>query len=141
MVSPAPYYVVWEEGEKLGESVPWPYQLAKIEVVNFKQKYEKLYPHEAATDGPIMKGFVTFKNQCLRCHSINLQGGDVGPELNSPQNVTEYWSKSNLKKFIKDATSFRFKSKMPPFPNLSNDEIDQVLDYLEFIKGSKLPKS
>jgi mono/diheme cytochrome c family protein len=141
MVSPAPYYVVWDEGSKLAESVPWPYQLVKIELVNFHQKYNRMYPDGVKKDSSVMKGFVVFKNQCVRCHSVNLQGGELGPELNAPQNVAEYWAKDTLKHFIRDASSFRYKTKMPPFPHLKDQELDEILDYLEFMKGHKLPPS
>ena len=137
MVSPAPYYLVWEAGQTLGEQVPWPYQLAQIEIVDFKTKFEKSFPKGAEATSNAMKGFVTFKNQCIRCHSVNLQGGDLGPELNAPQNVTEYWSEKNLKSFIRDASSFRYKSKMPAFPHLEDTQIDQVLDYLKWMKKFK----
>jgi len=138
-ISPAPYYVVWEEGSKLAESVPWPYQLVKIELVNFYQKYNRMYPDGVNKNSSVMKGFLVFKNQCVRCHSVNLQGGELGPELNAPQNIAEYWAKDTLKRFIRDASSFRYKTKMPPFPHLRDQELDAVLDYLEFMKGHKLP--
>jgi cytochrome c2 len=137
MISPAPFYVVWEDSEKLDKEVPWPYQLVKIEVVNFRQKYAKLFPTNAASDSVVMKGFLTFKNQCIRCHSINLQGGDLGPELNVPLNITEYWPKDTLKRFIHDASSFRYKSKMPPFRHLQDHEINQILQYFEYMKDFK----
>ena len=86
------------------------------------------------------KGFVTFKNHCIRCHSLNLQGGEVGPELNSPKNVTEYWEKSTLRAFIRDASSFRFKDKMPAFPNLKESDLDEILEYLAYMKDHKIAK-
>jgi mono/diheme cytochrome c family protein len=135
MVSPAPYYVVWGEGRDLGEKVPWPYQLVRIEVVNFTERYGKLFPKGASE--PVMKGFLTFKNQCIRCHSLNLQGGDVGPELNVPKNVTEYWDKGTLRQFIRDASSFRAKDKMPVFTSLRDDELDGVIEYFTYMKDHK----
>ncbi|MBY0371080.1 c-type cytochrome [bacterium] len=138
MVSPAPWYVVWAEGKALAHEVPWPYQLARIELVDFQKKYPKLYPQGVKADTAVGKGFAVFKSQCLKCHSINLEGGDIGPELNAPKNVTEYWNRDTLKAFIRDATSFRYKSKMPPFPMLSEADIDNLLAYLEHMKRSKV---
>lgn len=138
MVSPAPYYLVWEEGATLADTVPWPYQLVKIEVVEFKDKYAKLYPSGVAVDSDVMLGFLTFKNHCVACHSINLQGGDVGPELNAPLSVTEYWPTETLKRFIRDAPSFRYKSKMPAFPQLDERQVGHLIEYLKHMKGQKI---
>ena len=85
-----------------------------------------------------MKGFVMFKNDCIRCHSINLQGGDVGPELNAPQNVTEYWRPEVLRDFIRDAPGFRFKSKMPSFSHLKSEQLDHLIAYLTHMKTFKI---
>ncbi len=135
MISPGPFYVVWEEGKKLQHEVPWPYQLVKIEAVDFNKKYPLVYPKEAKANEH--KGFLIFKAQCIRCHSINLQGGDLGPELNVPKNVTEYWDGKNLREFIQNASSYRAKSKMPAFPELSASDIDSVVSYLVKMKTQK----
>lgn len=138
MVWPAPFYVVWDEGSKLSEEFPAPYQLVKVELVSFAQKFTAMYPESARSNERVTAGFKHFKGLCMRCHSVNLQGGDLAPELNVPKNVTEYWSKDNLRAFIKSASSFRAKSKMPDFPHIKTDEIDQILAYLEFMKEHKM---
>ena len=139
-LSPGPYYLVWEEGSKVGDAIPWPYQLVKIEVANFAEKYSLLYPGGAAADSPERRGFVVFMSECIRCHSINLQGGEIGPELNAPKNVTEYWRLEVLQAFIKDAPGFRYESKMPAFSQLSNAEVASLISYLRYMVHHKISK-
>ncbi len=87
-----------------------------------------------------MRGFILFKNECIRCHSVNLVGGDIGPELNTPKNVLEYWDEKTLRQFVKDASSFRAKSKMPPFPNLTDSNISDVFSYFRYLTKARLDK-
>jgi mono/diheme cytochrome c family protein len=145
-MTPAPYYLVWThlegnkvegKGNKALEEHPWPYQLIRIELVNFKETYKKIYPVTAKGDSPQMKGFTIFKNECIRCHSVNLVGGSVGPELNTPKNVTEYWDVKTLRQFIQNPGLFRAKDKMPPFPKLTSEDLDDLFTYFEFLKNTR----
>jgi len=137
-MSPGPFYVVWAEGKKLEGQVPWPYQLVKIEAVRFADKFPKVFPNGVAVDSAEHRGFLVFKSECIRCHSINLQGGDVGPELNAPKNVTEYWRSDVLQSFIQNAPSFRYKSKMPSFEKLKGQQIEDLISYLRFMARRKI---
>lgn len=135
-IDPGPFYVVWEEGPKMEHEAPWPYQVVKIEAVDFKKKYPKIFPKNP-TEAEL-KGFNNFKGLCLRCHSINLEGGDVGPELNIPKNVTEYWDAKHLREFIPHPSRFRAKSKMPDIPTLSDADVDHIVAYLKKMRTQKI---
>ena len=139
MISPGPYYVVWEEGKNLPESLPWPYQLVGIEAVSFARAYDRLFPKGVADQSPVKRGFLRFKDDCIRCHSINLQGGDLGPELNTPKSILEYWDPKTARKFIRSPSSFRARSKMPPFTRLTESDLDDLFAYLDFMKAHKTP--
>lgn len=128
-VSPAPFYLVWPDAGTTAGQLAWPYQLVKIELIRFRDRYPRIFPPADAT-AKVQQGFQLFTQHCLKCHSINLQGGELGPELNAPKNVTEYWQRADLKAFIKNPESYRYQSKMPAFAQFSDEEIDAVLAYL-----------
>ncbi|MCB0083850.1 MAG: ABC transporter substrate-binding protein, partial [Caldilineaceae bacterium] len=119
-LTPAPFYLVWSGtaqpmGEvdaastaAVGEAWSWIYQLTAIEVINFATKYDRLYVDGIEENPTVFAGFKRFTENCLRCHSINLQGGVEGPELNIPQNITEYRDHDTLVAFIKNSTNFRY---------------------------------
>jgi mono/diheme cytochrome c family protein len=138
MVSPAPFYLVWKQGKAVEKTRPWPYQLVKLELVSFQQRYPKLYPTNATQNSAAYQGFLLFKQSCISCHSINLQGGELGPELNAPKNVTEYWTDDHLKAFIPNASGYRYKSKMPTFPQFSDKDIEHLVAYLKHMKSYKV---
>ncbi len=134
LLSPAPHYLVWDTPEK---AYPWPYQLVGIEVVSFKEKFDHIYPAGEERTSGVYRGFELFRTSCLRCHSLNLQGGDVGPELNFPKSVTEYWDEKVLVQFIKNPGDFRARSKMPPFPQLEEQDIQALMSYLRWMRDHK----
>lgn len=136
MISPAPFYLVWPGAGKAAEHYAWPYQLVKIELIRFRDRYQRVLPPENAS-AQVRQGFQLFQQNCLKCHSINLQGGVLGPELNAPKNVTEYWQKSDLKAFIRNPESYRYQSKMPAFAQFSDADIEAVLAYLTEMQQHK----
>lgn len=139
MLSPAPFYLVWPGAGRGAAQLPWPYQLVKIELIRFSDRYAKVVPASAAS-AQVQQGFALFKQNCLKCHSINLQGGELGPELNAPKNVTEYWQSHDLKAFIRNPESYRYQSKMPAFSHFSDAEIDAILAYLQQMKQQKIKR-
>ncbi len=138
MTDPGPYYVVGTTKNSYAK-FGWPYQVTKIEAVNFEQRYAGVYPRGAPKTGTVEKGFEIFRTQCLRCHSINLEGGELGPELNIPKNITEYQDEAYLRAFISNPGQFRARSKMPAFA-LPDSDIDAILAYLRYMKTLKREK-
>lgn len=132
-----PFYLVWERDEKVPEHFPRPYQLVKIEIMKFSDKFKELFPKEISDDDAAKGGFKIFRDYCFRCHSVNGIGGTLGPELNSPNNALEYWHKDKLKSFIKNPSAFRANSKMPMVPDLKDKDIDLILKYLDVMKSHK----
>lgn len=129
-VSPAPYYLVWQAPVELPKNIilPWPYQLAGISIE---------YADEAAQKHP---GHKIFEQNCIACHSLNLQGGTSGPELNVPRNILEYQDRTFIKEFIIDPGAFRANSKMPAYKDvLSDEELEDLLDYLSWMGQRKTP--
>lgn len=137
-IVPDPFYLVWPNAV---EEAKWPYQIVGLAQVDFSKKYSKIYPPGLKKlSSSIKSGFDIFKNHCLKCHSINLEGGELGPELNIPKNITEYRSKKYLRAFILDSNTFRSRSTMPPFKDiLTIKQIDEVLAYISWMKKNKAP--
>ena len=85
-----------------------------------------------------LAGFELYKKNCMKCHSVNKVGGVMGPEMNVPKNITEYWQTKDIKAFVKNPYSYRYNSKMPPVVNLQDDELDLIVDYLTYMKAYKI---
>jgi len=138
-ITPAPYYLVWPGIDPADATYKWPYQLVEIEIQSFEQRYGAAVPKSAggAGDGA-RRGFLVFKENCMGCHSVNLVGGDLAPELNVPKNVTEYWRPNDIRALVRDAATFRARTKMPSFPQLGSADIDDLLHYLAAMKTQKI---
>jgi cytochrome c2 len=130
-----PFYLVYQGVSINDTDLKWPYNLTKIHLVPNSQNTAVLFPKD---DTKAIIGFDLFINNCVTCHAINKIGGNMGPELNYPKSVTEYWHKKQLKAFIKNPASFRAGVRMPKPVNLSTTEIDEIVYYLEYMSLHKL---
>jgi mono/diheme cytochrome c family protein len=140
LISPAPYYLIWQTPADMPKDIklPWPYQLAAISVLNADEAQEKLWP-QGDKSPSVIRGFKIFKQNCISCHSLNLEGGLIGPELNVPKNILEYRNRKLLKEFIKNPSAFRARDKMPSFNAILPDQsIDDMLDYLNWMEKHKI---
>ncbi len=136
-LSPEPFYAVSTDPAGF-QTLSWPYEVVAIELVNFRQMFPAIYFSGMEKVPAAQQGFDLFRKECLKCHSLNLQGGDIGPELNVPQNISEYRDAATLKKFIRNASAFRARSKMPPYEHLTDKQIENILVYLRAMAGHKV---
>jgi mono/diheme cytochrome c family protein len=136
-VDPGPFYMVWQDPQKHDpSSYPWPYQLNSIEITVLESAYPHIVPEGAATDAPAYAGYLTFRSQCIACHAINREGGTVGPELNVPRSIVEYRPADQIKAYVRNPLAFRYTS-MPPHPQLSDGQLDELIAYFTAMKDQK----
>jgi mono/diheme cytochrome c family protein len=134
--NPGPFYLVWSKPEQTNlDSHPRPWELEKIEIA----KFDTIYPHTSPGEGAspaALRGYDSFRDRCIKCHAINREGGHVGPDLNVPQNVTEYRPEDQIRAYIKNPASFRY-GNMPGHPDMKDDELDGIIAYLRAMKDKK----
>lgn len=136
-ITPAPFYLVWRGAHAADANYKWPYQLVSLSVETFDRRYGNAAPGDGASE-EVRRGFRLFVQNCASCHSVNLVGGELAPELNVPRNVTEYWSAEHLAAFVKAPNTYRARSKMPGFAHLTDAERAAILAYLAAMRGRKI---
>ena len=130
----APYYLIWEDTPSKGHVYPWPYGLKTLKVRKQALAYASSLPEEVPH---LMEGFHLYKTSCMKCHSINKVGGNMGPELNYPKNITTYWQKEDIWEFIKAPYTYRYNAKMPPMNTLSREDFEKIYAYLKHMASRK----
>ena len=131
----APFYLAWDDYLPADHRYVYPYSLVKIKVLSIRKAFKNAYP----LDNPDMvKGFMLYSQNCMKCHAINTVGGGIGPELNYPKSITEYWSEANIIAFAKNPTDFRINSKMPPVTDLKDEAFVEIVKYLKYISKYKV---
>ncbi len=132
----APFYLVWEDIPGDDHRLAWPYGLVRIRLEQAADAFAALLPGDRPD---LVPAFERYRENCLKCHAIDGQGGEMGPEFNSPRNITRYWSRENIIAFARNPQSFRTGSKMPAITHLSDADFHQIVDYLEYLAARKSP--
>ncbi len=142
--SAGPFYIVWTGAQVESiRSEQWPYELAKlVSEPSPLSRWPALAVDSALPSAdPIRAGQALFIVQCLTCHKLNGAGAaDVGPDLNHPQNPTEYLTPRGLHDLIRNPKSVRTwpAQAMPALSDYLNDrEIDLISAYLKHMAGRK----
>jgi mono/diheme cytochrome c family protein len=136
-VDPGPFYLVWSgPAQQDAHRYPWPYQLAAVEIAPFASEYPHAVPEDAAPGSPARAGFEIFRSDCISCHSVNGEGGKVGPDLNVPMSIVEYRPPEQIKAFVRNPRRFRYTS-MPANPQLDDADLDALVAYFAYMSQHK----
>ena len=87
----------------------------------------------AVAQDAVEKGAKVFRQAgCIACHKVNGQGGPSGPDLTRVGAVRteQAW----LRGFLKDPAAVVPGSRMPPFDDLTEDEVRSLTAYLLSLK-------
>ena len=142
-----PFFLIWQ-GEPSMRTAPeeWPYQITRIIVRESQEEFRGIIPEGAGADTKVKAGFQVFVRNCSPCHTLNGVGSaDVGPDLNSPMNPTEYFREGIFERYVRDPASLlRWPDqKMPSFPPdvITDAELSQLRAYLAYMARHKNPAS
>jgi cytochrome c2 len=130
-----PFYPVFIPNDG-GETWFPPFCVDKITFAKTLTDKTAALPDNLPGDHPAQRGSELFQSTCSSCHRINGIGGQVGPELNRPMSVTEYWDETTLRQMMKDPSQVRDGSKMPAF-HLKDEKIDDIVAYLKWMGQNK----
>ncbi len=135
--NPGPFYLVWTGKSQLpGNEYPWPWQVASINIMRFSDQYPLVYPQGAGKGSAAYKGYEIFKGRCVRCHSMNRQGGKIGPDLNAPRSIVTYRSEYMIKEFIKHPSEYRY-TQMPDHPDLTGQDLNDLIAYFRYMNSHR----
>lgn len=98
-------------------------------------------------------GKTSFKNNCASCHNKNMKDAMTGPALAGTQERWASYPKADLYKWIRNSQAMiaeghpratelwnQFKpTVMTAFPNLSDDEIESILLYIDGVAAGTYP--
>lgn len=129
-----PFYLVWQNIPYEEQTLPWPYGLHSIKIDKTNTVYDAIYP---INNEEALAGFYHFRDHCIKCHSINKIGGDMGPDFNYPKNITDYWEVEHMWNYAKNPQSFRYNARMNPITSLTREEFDEIIKYLQYVRSDK----
>jgi cytochrome c oxidase subunit 2 len=109
-----------------------------------KEEFDRFVEAARAYTPPVAdaRGQEVFQQNCMACHGVQgkMPPAVIGPELGFVGNrvslaagIADH-TPENLKAWIKDPASMKPGVKMPGFPQLSEEDLDALVRYLEGLK-------
>jgi mono/diheme cytochrome c family protein len=138
-VSIAPFYLIWDNVNdarvRAEGDYGWPYQLVGVELIRSRERFPNMAP-PASAPAEVQRGFAAFRIHCSRCHTVNGEGGRVGPELNAPDRAAGRREPGWLRLWISDPNRVAPGTRMEPLnPALPDRDavIASIIAYLQAI--------
>ena len=113
-------------------------------VVLPKEEFDRFVEAAKASPAPVAdeRGQQVFQQNCAACHGVarSMPPAVIGPELGLWGNRTSLGAgiventPENLKAWIRDPAGMKPGVKMPGFPQLSEEDLDALVRYLEGLK-------
>ncbi len=139
----SPAYLVWEnlDDELIRDEgdYGWPYQLVGVDLVRARDRFPRMAPPTTAT-AEVHAGFRAFRVHCSRCHTVNGDGGQIGPELNGAAPSVLVREAGWLRRWISDPSEIAPTARMPRLnPALADraTTIEEILAYLHAMADSR----
>ncbi len=131
--NPGPFYPVFVGDPP--EQWLSPQAVASLEFRSGRTELEN--PASRGASSQIQLGKDLFQSQCMACHSVGGPGGTVGPDLNTPRNVTEYFHEDAIREMLRGPQQFRKNAKMTLLRPLEENEIEALVAYLKWLAAQK----
>jgi len=96
-------------------------------------RFGELTNADAITPGVLAGKDLWHAGNCVNCHTLFGEGAYFAPDLTK---ITQQRGRPYLKAFLQDPSRFYSNEKhrrVMPNPNLSGEEIDQVIDFLDWV--------
>ena len=84
------------------------------------------------------EGETLYKKYCISCHSMNLSGDIMGPEMNVPRNVLEYRTAADFVAFAANPQAFRARSPMPKMRYLGEYTLEKITGHVASMSACKV---
>ena len=110
-----------------------PLYQAIVELIRARDHFPKLAPPAAASPAA-QRGFREFRIHCSRCHPLNGEGGQIGPELNSAEHPAGRRDPTWLRRWIDAPSEIAPTARMEPLaPSLPDRDavLDAIVAYLQ----------
>jgi cytochrome c oxidase subunit 2 len=115
------------------------FKVNAVSQADFDQWVNKMKAPPAVVPASAQKGEQLFKENCMSCHSVGVNGLSFGPNLNGFASrekiagILEH-NDENLKKWLSDPQGVKPGNKMVLSNKLTPEQVDELVKYLDTLK-------